>query len=142
MPADLAMRQPYAFACDAGGLSAAQFMRHGVGQHRQCRLPGKGRVTQGMLWKAAERFQGKDTTGGHWGNAGLVLDKPFPHFRRDSQETPHQEFEKRIGRQVIGNRAESGTKIIQELGDEHVRTGFPIVYTSADSVFQIAAHEE
>ena len=114
----------------------------GLANIDECRLPGKVESPKGCYGKAAERFQGKDTTGGHWEIAGLVLDKPFPTFPQGFPKPCIQEFEKRIGRQVIGNRAESGTKIIQELGDEHVRTGFPIVYTSADSVFQIAAHEE
>jgi phosphopentomutase len=85
---------------------------------------------------------GKDTTSGHWELAGLILDQPFPLF---PQGFPHQvieAFEKAIGRQTLGNVAASGTEIIKELGAEHVKTGFPIVYTSADSVFQIAAHEK
>ena len=107
-----------------------------------CGLPGRVDQPQGNFGKAAERFLGKDTTGGHWEIAGLVLDKPFPTFPDGFPEDFIEKFERKIGRKVLGNRAESGTKIIQELGDEHVRTGNPIVYTSADSVFQIAAHED
>ena len=93
----------------------------------------------------AERSPGKDTTTGHWELAGVVLDKPFPTFPPEYPSFPAellQAFEKRTGRGVIGNCAASGTVIIQDLGDEHVATGKPIVYTSGDSVFQIAAHEE
>jgi phosphopentomutase len=85
---------------------------------------------------------GKDTTTGHWEMAGIHLEKPFPIFPRGFPPEIMQEFERRIGRGSLGNKAASGTEIIKELGEEHVRTGKPIVYTSADSVFQVAAHEE
>lgn len=85
---------------------------------------------------------GKDTTTGHWEMAGIHLEKPFPIYPHGFPAEIIQEFEHRIGRGTLGNKAASGTEIIKELGDEHVRTGKPIVYTSADSVFQIAAHEE
>ena len=91
--------------------------------------------------KAAEMSAGKDTTTGHWEIAGTILDKPFPTFPDGFPESFIQDFEKAIGSETIGNYSASGTAIIEELGDEHVRTGFPIVYTSADSVFQIAMHE-
>jgi phosphopentomutase len=85
---------------------------------------------------------GKDTTTGHWEMAGIHLAKPFPLFPKGFPREVMEPFETRIGRRAIGNKAASGTEIIKELGEEHVRTGSPIVYTSADSVFQIAAHEE
>ena len=85
---------------------------------------------------------GKDTTTGHWEMAGVHLDKPFPLFPNGFPRDFLDEFERRIARNTIGNVAASGTEIIKELGEEHMRTGAPIVYTSADSVFQIAAHEE
>ena len=85
---------------------------------------------------------GKDTTTGHWEMVGIHLAKPFPLFPNGFPPEIMGEFETRIGRSAIGNRAASGTEIIKELGAEHMRTGSPIVYTSADSVFQIAAHEE
>ncbi|MCB0660606.1 MAG: phosphopentomutase [Saprospiraceae bacterium] len=91
--------------------------------------------------KLMEASAGKDTTTGHWEIAGTILQKPFPVFENGFPEDFIQAFEKAIGSEVIGNYAASGTTIIQELGDEHVRTGKPIVYTSADSVFQIAMHE-
>jgi phosphopentomutase len=84
---------------------------------------------------------GKDTTTGHWEMAGIHLAKPFPLFPKGFPPAVMDEFEKQIGRTAIGNKAASGTEIIQELGEEHMRTGSPIVYTSADSVFQVAAHE-
>ena len=85
---------------------------------------------------------GKDTTTGHWEMAGIHLERPFPLFPNGFPREILDPFEERIGRAVIGNMAASGTEIIAELGEEHMRTGSPIVYTSADSVFQIAAHEE
>ena len=85
---------------------------------------------------------GKDTTTGHWEMAGIHLEKPFPLFPHGFPPEVMDEFERRIGRSTLGNKAASGTEIIKELGEEHVRTGSPIVYTSADSVFQVAAHEE
>ncbi|MGB9812966.1 MAG: phosphopentomutase [Thermovenabulum sp.] len=92
--------------------------------------------------KAAEKSSGKDTTTGHWEIAGLILEKPFPVYPNGFPEELISEFEKRIGRKILGNYPASGTEIIKELGEEHMKTGYPIVYTSADSVFQVAAHEE
>lgn len=85
---------------------------------------------------------GKDTTTGHWELAGIVLEKPFPVYPNGFPSELMREFERRIGRGILGNKPASGTEIIRELGGEHLRSGKPIVYTSADSVFQIAAHEE
>src|SRR5580704_17374651 len=85
---------------------------------------------------------GKDTTTGHWEMAGIHLEKPFPLFPHGFPREVMDEFETKIGRHSIGNKAASGTEIIKELGEEHMRTGSPIVYTSADSVFQVAAHED
>lgn len=85
---------------------------------------------------------GKDTTTGHWEMVGIHLDEPFPLYPNGFPPEIMQEFESRIGRSSLGNKPASGTEIIAELGEEHVRTGSPIVYTSADSVFQIAAHED
>ncbi|NLK67784.1 MAG: phosphopentomutase [Clostridiaceae bacterium] len=96
----------------------------------------------GSYGKMAEKSVGKDTTTGHWEIAGIILDKPFPVFPEGFPDELIKEFERRIARKTLGNKPASGTVIIQELGDEHVKTGFPIVYTSADSVFQIAAHED
>ncbi len=92
--------------------------------------------------KAAELSSGKDTTTGHWEISGAVLEKPFPTFPHGFPTSFIENYEKAIGRKVLGNISASGTEIIERLGDEHVSTGFPIVYTSADSVLQIAAHED
>jgi len=89
-----------------------------------------------------EKSPGKDTTTGHWEIAGIVMDKPFPVYPEGFPKTIIHEFEKAINRKVLGNMAASGTEIIKTLGHQHVITGYPIVYTSADSVFQIAAHED
>lgn len=96
----------------------------------------------GAYGKCALASPGKDTTTGHWEMAGIHLEKPFPLFPQGFPPEIMHEFETRIGRGTLGNKAASGTEIIKELGEEHMRTGSPIVYTSADSVFQVAAHEE
>jgi len=96
----------------------------------------------GSYGKAAEKTHAKDTTCGHFELAGFIMDKPFKTYPHGFPKRVMDEFERRIGRGTLGNCTASGTQIINELGDEHVRTGKPIVYTSADSVFQIAAHEE
>jgi phosphopentomutase len=96
----------------------------------------------GSVARLAERSKGKDTTTGHWEIAGLVLNRPFPTYPYGFPKDVIEAFEKAINRKTLGNFTASGTKIIEQLGEEHIKTGFPIVYTSADSVFQIAAHEE
>ena len=95
----------------------------------------------GAYGRMAERSKGKDSVTGHWELMGIVLDRAFPTFPDGFPAELIKEFEKRIGRTSIGNAVASGTAIIDELGPRHMKTGFPIVYTSADSVFQIAAHE-
>jgi len=95
----------------------------------------------GAFGRMAEQSKGKDSVTGHWELMGIILDRPFPTFSNGFPADVIAEFERRIGRKSIGNVAASGTAIIDELGPEHLETGFPIVYTSADSVFQIAAHE-
>ncbi len=89
-----------------------------------------------------EKSKGKDTTTGHWEMSGIILDEPFALFPQGFDRDIIDEFSRRTGRGVIGNKAASGTEIIAELGEEHMKTGKWIVYTSADSVFQIASHEE
>ena len=100
------------------------------------------RHPQGCFGKMTLASRGKDTTSGHWEMMGLVLETPFPTFPQGFPPRLIHAFERTIGRSVIGNRAASGTAIIQELGSRHLATGSPIVYTSADSVFQIAAHTD
>ncbi len=92
--------------------------------------------------KGATHSPGKDTTTGHWEMAGVWLEQAFPVYKQGFPPEVMKPFEKQIGRKTLGNKPASGTEIIKELGEEHVRTGKPIVYTSGDSVFQIAAHEE
>jgi phosphopentomutase len=96
----------------------------------------------GAYGKGATHSPGKDTTTGHWEMAGVWLDQAFPAYKHGFPAEIIAGLEKRIGRKTIGNKPASGTEIIKELGEEHVRSGKPIVYTSGDSVFQIAAHEE
>jgi len=96
----------------------------------------------GCYGKGATVSPGKDTTTGHWEMAGIWLDRAFPVYPHGFPQPLMDEFERQIGRRTLGNKPASGTEIIKELGEEHVRTGFPIVYTSGDSVFQIAAHED
>jgi phosphopentomutase len=96
----------------------------------------------GAYGKGATHSPGKDTTTGHWEMAGVWLDQAFPTYPHGFPQDLIAEFEKQIGRGTLGNKPASGTEIIKELGEEHVRTGKPIVYTSGDSVFQIATHED
>ena len=96
----------------------------------------------GAFARLTERSKGKDTTIGHWEIAGLVSEQPLPTFPDGFPKELLDEFEKETGRKVLCNKPYSGTEVIKDFGEEHRKTGFPIVYTSADSVFQIAAHEE
>jgi len=114
-----------------------------LGLPRVARIAGMAAIDTplGAFGRMAERSAGKDSVTGHWEMAGIVLDHPFPTFPNGFPAEVIAEFERRIGRSTLGNFAASGTAIIDDLGPEHVRTGKPIVYTSADSVFQIAAHE-
>jgi phosphopentomutase len=97
---------------------------------------------EGSYGKSATKSPGKDTTTGHWEMAGIWLEQAFPVYKQGFPRELIESFEKAIGRKTIGNKPASGTEIIEELGAEHIRTGYPIVYTSGDSVFQIATHED
>jgi phosphopentomutase len=97
---------------------------------------------QSAYARMAEVSAGKDTTTGHWEMMGLVVKDPFRTYPHGFPAEVIAEYERRIGRKTLGNKAASGTLILDELGEEHMRSGAPIVYTSADSVFQVAAHEE
>jgi phosphopentomutase len=101
--------------------------------------PSSPRASYGLM---VERSAGKDSVTGHWELMGLVLERPFPTFPHGFPAELIEAFERRIGRSVLGNVVASGTAILDELGPAHLESGAPIVYTSADSVFQIAAHEE
>lgn len=125
-----------------GGLSLPNMQKMGIGNIIDIEGVPAVKEPTAAYGKAAEKSAGKDTTTGHWELAGVILDRPFPVYPDGFPPELIEEFEKRIGRKVLGNKVASGTEIIKELGDEHVKTGRPIVYTSADSVFQIAAHEE
>ncbi len=96
----------------------------------------------GLYGRCLPASPGKDTTTGHWELAGAHLDRPFPLYPNGFPRDVMDEFERRTGRSTLGNIPASGTEIIKDLGAEHMRTGSPIIYTSADSVFQIAAHED
>src|SRR3990167_1162266 len=114
-----------------------------LGLDRLVPLGGGAAVqSRAAFGRMAEASAGKDSVTGHWELMGLVLDRPFPTFPAGFPPGVIAEFERRIGRGTLGNVLASGTEIIERLGSEHIRTGRPIVYTSADSVFQIAAHEE
>ena len=115
-----------------------------LGLPRVAHVDGMADVDQprGAYGRMAERSAGKDSVTGHWELTGIVLPEAFPTFPHGFPASLMSAFERRIGRGTLGNKAASGTVIIDELGPEHLRTGKPIVYTSADSVFQIAAHED
>jgi phosphopentomutase len=97
---------------------------------------------RGAFGKMAEKSAGKDTATGHWEMSGLVTPTPFKTYPKGFPDDLVRPFEEAIGRKVLGNKVASGSEILKELGEEHVRTGRPILYTSSDSVFQVAAHEE
>jgi len=125
-----------------GGLPLPNLCRLGLANIKPLTGLAPDPAPIGSYGKCALASPGKDTTTGHWEMAGIHLEKPFPLFPRGFPPEIMDEFERRIGRNTLGNKAASGTEIIKELGEEHMRTGSPIVYTSADSVFQVAAHEE
>jgi phosphopentomutase len=129
-------------AAAVGGLHLPNLERLGlghIGEFAGVRSVGQ---PEGCFGKMQQLSPGKDTTVGHWEMAGLVHRESFPTYPSGFPADLISSIEAAIGRPVIGNRPASGTTIIQELGEEHLRTGAPIVYTSADSVFQIAAHED
>src|SRR5271170_8023149 len=97
---------------------------------------------EGCFGKGATHSPGKDTTTGHWEMAGIWLPQAFPVYKSGFPREIMDAFEAQIGRKTLGNKPASGTEILKELGEEHVRTGKPIVYTSGASVFQIATHED
>lgn len=124
-----------------GGVRAPNLEALGLGMLTEIRGIGTAAATGSAHGRATERSAGKDTTTGHWEMMGIRLDQPFPLYPDGFPPDLIEAFEKEIGRPVLGNRPASGTEIIAERGEEHLRTGSPIVYTSGDSVFQIAAHK-
>ncbi|HHX74440.1 MAG TPA: phosphopentomutase, partial [Firmicutes bacterium] len=129
-------------AAAAGGLSLPVLGSFGLGCLAEVAGVPCVAAPKAAYGKMAEKSKGKDTTTGHWEMTGIVLERAFPVFPDGFPEEIIGPFTKAIGRPVLGNTRASGTEIIKELGEEHLRTGYPIVYTSADSVFQLAAHEE
>lgn len=125
-----------------GGLHLPHMQALGLGNLDDIEGVTPIKEAQGAYGIMKEKSKGKDTTTGHWEMMGIVMDNPFPTYPEGFPPALIEEFEQRIGRKTLGNVVASGTEIIKELGQKHVETGYPIVYTSADSVFQIAAHEE
>ncbi|MHB9095597.1 MAG: phosphopentomutase [Eubacteriales bacterium] len=125
-----------------GGLKVSNLQKLGLGNIISIEGVPPQEKPLAAYGKMAEASAGKDTTTGHWEMSGIILDRPFPVFPHGFPAEIIAEFEAKIGRKTLANEVASGTEIIARLGEEHMRTGFPIVYTSADSVFQIAAHEE
>jgi phosphopentomutase len=124
------------------GLKLPNLARLGLGNIKPVTgIPPAARP-EGSFGRCALASPGKDTTTGHWEMVGIHLTHPFPLYPQGFPAEILTEFERRIGRHSIGNKAASGTEIIEELGEEHIASGSPIVYTSADSVFQVAAHEQ
>jgi phosphopentomutase len=126
----------------AGGLTLPAFQRLGLGNILKVEGVPPVEAPLASWGRMAELSKGKDTITGHWEMMGIVMETPFPTYPEGFPEEVIREFETRIGRRVLWNRPASGTEIIRLLGEEHMRSGSPIVYTSADSVFQVAAHEE
>ena len=125
-----------------GGLTLPNLGSLGLGNLADIEGVAPVAVAGGAYGRLTEVSAGKDTTTGHWELSGVILDSPFPVFPAGFPKELMTEYEARIGRGTLGNYPASGTEIIDELGETHLRTGRPIVYTSADSVFQVAAHEE
>src|SRR5262245_48176255 len=136
---------------DAYGDGGSNTLRHALERHPAplpnlerlglLDLVGLGRAS-GARGRMSELSAGKDTTTGHWEMMGLTVDRPFPLYPNGFPPEVVGPFEEHIGKKVLGNKAASGTVILEELGAEHLTTGRPILYTSGDSVFQVGAHEE
>jgi phosphopentomutase len=129
--------------CESRQLNLPNLRSLGLGNIRPLAGVAKIEKTRGCYGKCALKSNGKDTTTGHWEMAGIILERAFPTYPNGFPQTVIDEFIAKTGVPgILGNIPASGTEIIKELGEEHVKTKKPIVYTSADSVFQIAAHEE
>jgi len=125
-----------------GGLALPHLGRLGIGHLTSIHGTPPDPHPAAAYGKIAEKSAGKDSTTGHWEICGIVTERPFPTYPDGFPADVIAPFERAIGRGTLGNCAISGTTVLQQLGDEHVRSGKPIVYTSADSVFQIATHED
>jgi phosphopentomutase len=128
--------------CERRKLRVPNLVRLGLANIRPLAGLTPSPSPEGAYGKVALLSPGKDTTTGHWEIAGIILDCAFPTYPHGFPRELIEEYEKAIGRRTLGNFPASGTEIIQQLGEERLKTGWPIVYTSADSVFQVAAHEE
>ena len=129
-------------ALAVGGLALPNLGRVGLGNITPILGTPPTLAASGSYGRMAEIGAGKDSTTGHWEITGVVLKKPLPTYPHGFPPDLVAAFERAIGRRVLGNKPASGTEIIKELGEEHMRTGYPILYTSADSVFQVAAHQD
>lgn len=128
-------------ACN--GLNIPNLKKLGLGNIEGVKALGKEESVIGAFGKSSEKSIGKDTVTGHWEIGGVILDKPLNTYPDGFSDKIINEFKEKAKIDgILGNKVASGTAIIEELGEEHVKTGYPIIYTSADSVFQIAAHEE
>ncbi|AOT68132.1 phosphopentomutase [Geosporobacter ferrireducens] len=125
-----------------GGIQIPNLLKLGFGNIEGVKGVDAIAAPLGAYGRAAEKSNGKDTTTGHWEIAGLHIEQPFQTYPEGFPKFIMDAFEEKIGRKTLGNIPASGTEIIEQLGPEHMKTGSPIIYTSADSVFQIAAHEE
>ena len=125
------------------GLNIPNLKKLGLGNIEGVKALGKEESVIGAFGKSSEKSIGKDTVTGHWEIGGVILDKPLNTYPNGFSDKIINDFKKKAKIDgILGNKVASGTAIIEELGEEHVKTGYPIIYTSADSVFQIAAHEE
>jgi phosphopentomutase len=125
-----------------GGLHLPNFQRWGLGNLTEIAGVDAVAEPQARVARLREKSKGKDTITGHWEMAGIITDVPFPTYPNGFPEEVVDEFTAIVGKPPLGNKTASGTEIIEELGPEHIATGRPILYTSADSVFQVAAHED
>src|SRR6202171_4012196 len=135
-------RNTLGHVAEARALRVGNLVRLGLANSAPLKHLRGAEAPRAAYGQAATRPPGKDTTTGQWAMAGVWLDAAFPVYPQGFPAEIIAEFERQIGRKILGNKPASGTEILKELGEEHVRTGKPIVYTSGDSVFQIAAHEE
>ena len=125
----------------SGGLKLPNLFAMGLGNIENSRLP-KVPAPTAAYGRCVQKTYAKDTTSGHWEIAGVIMEQPFRTYPEGFPQEIIAEYERLIGRRTLANIAASGTEIINRCGEEHILTGFPIVYTSADSVFQVAAHED